>query len=90
MTGAHRLMVCPQCAAPGEAASDGLDARAAAEVSDRVRALALDILHRLRPVCAHMPDEELLALATEMAAVELQYFERTAVPRAPRRRAAQS
>jgi hypothetical protein len=47
-------------------------------IPDRVRALALDILHRIRPVCAHMPDEELLALATQMASVELRHFERTA------------
>jgi hypothetical protein len=83
-------MVCPRCAAPGEAPSDVAATGAATEVSDRIRALALDIMHRLRSVCAHMPDEELLALATEMATVELKYFERTAVPHAPRRRAAQS
>lgn len=55
-------------------------------VSNRARALALDILHRLRPVCAHMPDAELLALATRMAVVELRYFEQAAVPTTPRRR----
>jgi hypothetical protein len=82
-------MVCPRCAGRDEAPSDVTAASAASQVSDRVRALALDILHRLRPVCAHMPDEELLALATEVASVELKYFERTTVPRAPRRRAAQ-
>ena len=54
-------------------------------VSNRARALALDILHRLRPVCAHMPDAELLALATHMAVVELDYFEQAAIP-TPRRR----
>jgi hypothetical protein len=57
-------------------------------IPDRVRALALDILHRLRPVCANMPDTELLELATRMASVELKYFERTAVCRPPRRHVA--
>jgi hypothetical protein len=47
-----------------------------AAIPDRVRALALDIAHRLRPVCASMPDAELLALTTRIAMVELQYFER--------------
>ena len=88
MSTANRLTVCPQCAAPGEAASDLRESAVVAEIPDRVRALALDILHRLRPVCANMPDEEMLDLATQMAIVELKYFERTAVPRAPRRRAA--
>ena len=54
-------------------------------IPDRVRALALDILHRIRPVCAHMPDEELLTLATQMASVELRYFASTA-DRTPARR----
>lgn len=54
-------------------------------IPDRVRALALDILHRIRPVCAHMPDDELLALATQMATVELRHFEGVAVS-APARR----
>lgn len=57
-------------------------------ITNRVRALALDILHRIRPVCAHMPDEELLALSTRMAVVELRYFERVATQQSPRRRAA--
>ena len=58
-------------------------------VSNRARALALDILHRIRPVCAHMPDAELLELSTRMALVELHYFERAALqpPTAPRRAA---
>jgi hypothetical protein len=56
--------------------------------SRRIQALALDIAHRLRPVCAHMPDDELLELSTRMATVELKYFEETAVPQPPRRRAA--
>jgi hypothetical protein len=57
-------------------------------VTLRIQALALDIAHRLRPVCAHMPDDELLELATRMATVELKYFEAAAVPGPLRRRAA--
>jgi len=57
------------------------------DVPDRVRALALDIAHRLRPVCANMPDEDMLELSTRMAAVELQYFEPVPVHRARRRAA---
>ncbi len=57
------------------------------DVPDRVRALALDIAHRLRPVCANMPDADMLELSTRMAAVELQYFEPAPTQR-PRRRAA--
>ena len=56
------------------------------DVPDRVRALALDIAHRLRPVCANMPDEDMLELSTRMAAVELEYFEPAPTQR-PRRRA---
>ena len=58
------------------------------DVPDRVRALALDIAHRLRPVCANMPDEDMLELSTRMAAVELEYFEPAPTPHRPRRRAA--
>jgi hypothetical protein len=36
-----------------------------------------------------MPEEELLALATQMATVELKYFEHTTVTRPPHRRTAQ-
>jgi hypothetical protein len=57
------------------------------DVPDRVRALALDIAHRLRPVCANMPDDAMLELSTRMAAVELEYFEAVPTHR-PRRRAA--
>jgi len=57
-------------------------------ISNRARALALDILHRIRPVCAHMPDAELLALSTNMAVVELRYFEQAATPPVRRRRPA--
>jgi hypothetical protein len=58
------------------------------DVPDRVRALALDIAHRLRPVCANMPDEDMLELSTRMAAVELEYFEPAPPAHRPRRRAA--
>ncbi len=56
-------------------------------VPDRVRALALDIVHRLRSVCANMPDDELFALATRTAIVELEFFE-NATPATPRQRTA--
>ena len=42
--------------------------------SDRVHALALDIAHRLHSVCAHMPQAELMQLATQMARTELHHF----------------
>ena len=71
-----------------EPASNELTAESEPVVSNRARALALDILHRIRPVCAHMPDEELLELSTRMALVELRYFEQVAPHPAPRRRAA--
>lgn len=70
------------------AASDNTIDETEPVVSNRARALALDILHRIRPVCAHMPDEELLALSTRMALVELQYFEQVTVPGTLRPRAA--
>jgi len=57
-------------------------------ISNRARALALDILHRIRPVCANMPDEELLDLSTRMALVELRYFEPTPSRSTTRRRTA--
>ena len=69
-------------------ASDDLAGETEPVISNRARALALDILHRIRPVCAHMPDDELLALSTRMALVELHYFESAAEPPAARRRAA--
>ena len=72
----------PQNAAHGETTEDTEPV-----ISNRARALALDILHRIRPVCAHMPDEELLDLSTRMALVELRYFERATVPSVARRRA---
>jgi hypothetical protein len=53
-------------------------------VPNRIQALALDIAHRLRPVCAHMPDDELLSLSTHIASVELKYFEQAVVPQPPR------
>ena len=68
-------------------ASSDLTSESEPVVSNRARALALDILHRIRPVCAHMPDEELLELSTRMALVELRYFEQVAPQPASRRRA---
>jgi hypothetical protein len=62
--------------------SDDPEKQGEPAIPDRVRALALDILHRIRPVCAHMPDEELLALATRMAEVELRYFNSATAPTA--------
>lgn len=35
--------------------------------SPRVRALALEIAYRLRPVCGHMPEGELIKLVTRLA-----------------------
>ena len=69
-------------------ASDELTPETEPVVSNRARALALDILSRIRPVCAHMPDEELLELSTRMALVELHYFEQVTPHASPRRRAA--
>jgi hypothetical protein len=69
-------------------ASDELTPDTEPVVSNRARALALDILSRIRPVCAHMPDEELLELSTRMALVELHYFEQVMPNPSPRRRAA--
>ena len=35
--------------------------------SPRVRALALEIAYRLRPVCGHLPEGELVRLVTRLA-----------------------
>ena len=35
--------------------------------SPRIRALAMDIAHRLRPVCGHLPEGELVRLVTRLA-----------------------
>ena len=42
-------------------------------VDQRVEARTLDIANRLRFVCGHLPDDELLDLATRMAIVEVKY-----------------
>lgn len=42
-------------------------------LSDRVVDRTLDIANRLRFVCAHLPPEELIELATHMAIVEVKY-----------------
>jgi hypothetical protein len=67
-------------------ASDDTADGTATAIPDRARALALDILHRIRPLCAHMPDGELLELSTRMALVELRYFEEAATEPPARRR----
>ena len=35
--------------------------------SPRVRALAMEIAYRLRPVCGHLPEGELVRLVTRLA-----------------------
>ena len=55
-------------------------------VDQRVEARTLDIANRLRFVCSHMPDDELLDLATRMAIVEVKYAGGSQL-HAPRRRA---
>jgi hypothetical protein len=42
-------------------------------LSDRVMDRTLDIANRLRFVCAHLPPEELIELATRMAIIEVKY-----------------
>jgi hypothetical protein len=41
--------------------------------SDSVRALALDIAYRLRSVCSHLSEGDLVRLATSMALLEHRY-----------------
>jgi hypothetical protein len=38
--------------------------------SPRVRALAMDIAFRLRPICGHLPEGELVKLATRLAVAQ--------------------
>lgn len=38
--------------------------------SARVRALAMDIAFRLRPLCSHLPEGELVKLATRLAVAQ--------------------
>jgi len=56
-------------------------------VDQRVEARTLDIANRLRFVCSHLPDDELLDLATRMAIVEVKYAGGNQL-HLPRRRAA--
>jgi hypothetical protein len=42
-------------------------------VDARLQSRALDIANRLRFVCAHFEPEELIELATRIAAVEIKY-----------------
>ena len=61
--------------------------RATQSVDQRVEARTLDIANRLRFVCSHLPDDELLDLATRMAIVEVKYAGGNQL-HLPRRRAA--
>lgn len=56
-------------------------------VDQRVEARTLDIANRLRFVCSHLPDDELLDLATRMAIIEVKYSGGSQL-HLPRRRAA--
>jgi hypothetical protein len=56
-------------------------------LDQRVEARTLDIVNRLRFVCSHLPDDELLDLATRMAIVEVKYAGGSQL-HLPRRRAA--
>ena len=49
--------------------------------SPRVRALAMDIAFRLRPICGHLPEGELVQLATRLALAQ----QRSSAPAAGRR-----
>jgi len=40
--------------------------------SPRIRALALEIAYRLRPVCGHLPEGELVRLVTHLAVAQHQ------------------
>lgn len=40
--------------------------------SPRIRALALEIAYRLRPVCGHLPEGELVRLVTRLAVAQQQ------------------
>lgn len=62
-------------------------ARGNQTVDQRVEARTLDIANRLRFVCSHLPDDELLDLATRMAIIEVKYAGGSQL-HAPRRRAA--
>jgi hypothetical protein len=59
---------------------------AAPSIDERVEERTLDIANRLRFVCGHLPDDELLDLATRMAIVEVKYAGGVEL-HAPRRRA---
>lgn len=61
--------------------------RSAPTLDQRVEARTLDIANRLRFVCGHLSDDELLDLATRMAIVEVKYAGGKEL-QTPRRRAA--
>jgi hypothetical protein len=64
----------------------GRHGRTAPTIDERVEARTLDIANRLRFICGHLPDDELLDLATRMAIVEVKYSGGAQL-HAPRRRA---
>ena len=64
-----------------------LPTRGIQTVDQRVEARTLDIANRLRFVCSHLPDDELLDLATRMAIIEVKYSGGNQL-HLPRRRAA--
>jgi hypothetical protein len=56
------------------------------EIGDRARAERLglirdELLHRIRPICAAMPDELFLEMVESMAALQLKYELRDAMGR---------
>jgi hypothetical protein len=60
----------------------------APSIDERVEARTIDIANRLRFVCGHLPDDELLDLAMRMAIVEVKYSAGGVQLHAPRRRVA--
>lgn len=46
---------------------------AAPSLDERVEMRTIDIANRLRFICGHLPDDELLELAGRMALVEVKY-----------------
>ena len=50
-----------------------MDRRAEPHRSKRLERAKEDIVRRLRPICAHMPEAEFDALAEQMAELEIKY-----------------
>ena len=59
--------------------------RTVPSIDQRVEARTIDIANRLRFVCDHLPDDELLDLATRMAIVEVKYAGGVQLQPPPRR-----